>query len=573
MNQSFEQLLDKATAPSAAGPDWASIANFCKQVIAERESGCVLRCNRSSEPRIYSWSLTLPIYLNAARLFIYTCDTAVLPMPSKCSWIRSGVAIRTLACSQSRYGMPSQSAANAVGASCHLASYGNTFLAKVLEACVKSCGENIHAIVGKFRFLNEIIKMVSPKYHSDASTEVKNRLLMMMQQWNYSLVDHSKVREAYKMLVKQGLKFPTNFEIKPALEVPCGPGYLDVAAERMLQRTSSIENDKKKADLLEKLLKSKDPNDLIKANKLIKKMVDQDAKKSEAKAEISRDLEHAANNVKLLTDMLQHFSPGVDSRIENNEVIQDLYRTCKDLRPKMFKIASELDSQDEALGKVLTISDDITRAMDLYESIRSGQQGSSISTGGAASATGVDSDLLGLSMVETPQKPPSSAGSLLDLDFGSPAPPPASTPQLASATPGGGGGLMDDLMGLGIGSTSLSSPTVGFNAGVGQSPAPASVAAFVGAVGAGAAVAMPPLSSLSMSVQEVQPGDFPPPTIYNANNIKIVFHFAKNTPHPSIAVVVITYLNFGAEAVTDVVFQAAVPKVCASRYHTAAPRI
>ena len=34
----------------------------------------------------------------------------------------------------------------------------------VLEACVKSCGPVFHAEIGKFKFLNEMIKLVSPKY-------------------------------------------------------------------------------------------------------------------------------------------------------------------------------------------------------------------------------------------------------------------------------------------------------------------------------------------------------------------------------------------------------------------------
>jgi len=33
----------------------------------------------------------------------------------------------------------------------------------VLEACVKNCGENFRKELGKYRFLNELIKVVSPK--------------------------------------------------------------------------------------------------------------------------------------------------------------------------------------------------------------------------------------------------------------------------------------------------------------------------------------------------------------------------------------------------------------------------
>ena len=35
--------------------------------------------------------------------------------------------------------------------------------AKVLEACVKNCGQRFHQELGKFKFLNEIIRMLSPK--------------------------------------------------------------------------------------------------------------------------------------------------------------------------------------------------------------------------------------------------------------------------------------------------------------------------------------------------------------------------------------------------------------------------
>ena len=34
---------------------------------------------------------------------------------------------------------------------------------QTLEACMKHCGRRFHQEVGKFRFLNEIIKVISPK--------------------------------------------------------------------------------------------------------------------------------------------------------------------------------------------------------------------------------------------------------------------------------------------------------------------------------------------------------------------------------------------------------------------------
>ena len=217
------------------------------------------------------------------------------------------------------------------------------------------------------------------------------------------------------MLVRQGVEFPDDV-VKPDLKVPVGTCYLDISAASMTKRYSPLEEDKKKAKLLEKLLKSKDPNDLMKANKLIKKMVDQDAKKGQRAAETRSELDIVQNNAKLLTDMLSHYSPGIDPPLESNEVVQDLYKSCTDMRPKMFKMASQLDEQDQMLGEVLSSNDDLTRVLDLYEATKAKQPASSAT----APAT---TDLFGGAVggVVQPLKQPSTDEaplSLLDLDFG-----------------------------------------------------------------------------------------------------------------------------------------------------------
>lgn len=43
---------------------------------------------------------------------------------------------------------------------------------------------------------------------------------------------------------------------------------------------------------------------------------------------------------------------------------------------------------------------------------------------------------------------------------------------------------------------------------------------------------------------------------------QVILHFAKGTPHPDITVVVVSFLNFNSGPVTNLEFQAAVPKVC-----------
>jgi ADP-ribosylation factor-binding protein GGA len=393
-----------------------------------------------------------------------------------------------------------------------------------------------------------------------------------MQQWNYSLMECSKVREAYQMLVRQGVEFPDDVQM-PELQVPCGEGYLDISARSMIKRHSPLEEDKKKAKLLEKLLKSKDPNDLMKANKLIKKMVEQDAKKGEkaaGSAAVTKELDIVKTNAKLLTDMLQAHSPGRDAPLAQNEVIQDLFKSCVAMRPKMFKMASSLDEGDDALGDVLAANDELTRVLDLFEQAKEGDAragGGGAPPAATAPATPAGDSLLDLFAAPAPASAPAPmamGGGLLDMGgmggMGSPAqaPPPASmgsndllgmfggSPAPAAAASGGG---LDLMGGLTMNPTPASSALDMFGS-LGAAPAPA----------AAAAGPMPPVESVTVPLGTIQSGGVPPTTIYNKNNLQLTFTFGQNPPHPNIAVVVISATNLGGAPISGLSFQAAVPK-------------
>ena len=43
----------------------------------------------------------------------------------------------------------------------------------MLESVVKSCGPPAHTVVGRFKFLNELIKICNPKFNSPASVQVR----------------------------------------------------------------------------------------------------------------------------------------------------------------------------------------------------------------------------------------------------------------------------------------------------------------------------------------------------------------------------------------------------------------
>lgn len=71
-----------------------------------------------------------------------------------------------------------QMAAQTLAARIHAPQAQRALLALAMtDRCMRKCGPDFHAEVGKFRFLNEMIKLVSPKYLADrTASEVKTRV-------------------------------------------------------------------------------------------------------------------------------------------------------------------------------------------------------------------------------------------------------------------------------------------------------------------------------------------------------------------------------------------------------------
>uniref|UniRef100_A0A8C1H814 Golgi associated, gamma adaptin ear containing, ARF binding protein 3a n=2 Tax=Cyprinus carpio TaxID=7962 RepID=A0A8C1H814_CYPCA len=208
----------------------------------------------------------------------------------------------------------------------------------VLEACMKNCGRRFHNEVGKFRFLNELIKIVSPKYLGDRVSErVKTKVIELLYSWSVALPDEAKIIEAYQMLKKQGI----------VAEDPVVP--VDKTLVPSPKPKNPVFDNEEKSKRLAELLKSKKPEDLQEANRIIKNMVKEDEALQQKVSHRVSTLEEVNNSVKLLNEMLSHFKRD-ESTQEDKELLKDLYNDCDKLRTAVFRLATETDDDDSALG-------------------------------------------------------------------------------------------------------------------------------------------------------------------------------------------------------------------------------
>ncbi|NXN79656.1 GGA1 protein, partial [Bombycilla garrulus] len=298
----------------------------------------------------------------------------------------------------------------------------------VLESCMKSCGKRFHDEVGKFRFLNELIKMVSPKYlGSRTSEKVKSKILELMYSWTLGLPHEVKISEAYQMLKKQGI-------------VKCDPKLPDDAPfpPPPPRPKNIIFDDEEKSKTLARLLKSSHPEDLRAANKLIKEMVQEDQKRMEKISKRVNAIEEVNNNVKLLTEMVTNYSKG-ETTESNEDLMKELHQRCERMRPMLFRLASDTEDNDEALAEILQANDNLTQVINLYKQLVQGEEVNGETV--ASPLRGSTSALLDLSGLELPAACPSYPA-LPTLSGGSAVPVPDQAGSVSL--------LDDELMSLGL---------------------------------------------------------------------------------------------------------------------------
>ena len=269
----------------------------------------------------------------------------------------------------------------------------------MLEACVKSCGTDFHSELGKFRFLNELVKLVSPKYSGTITSDlVKQKIIELLYLWTIQIPYEKKISEAYEMLKSQGL-------------ISSDPDYVKSSVFPVSATPRKVDLDDAESQKLQKLLHSKDPVDIESANRIIKGMVKKDEEKMEMISKRVNLFESVNTNIKLLTEMMNNYT--TSDPAETRELITDLGEACEKLRPNLYRIAAQLEDDDEAIGEVLLLSDELNKVIDRYRSFFTEESASNSRV--AASVPAASADLLGIDQDIEPSEPELSSIVLDDI--------------------------------------------------------------------------------------------------------------------------------------------------------------
>uniref|UniRef100_A0A182RY19 GAT domain-containing protein n=1 Tax=Anopheles funestus TaxID=62324 RepID=A0A182RY19_ANOFN len=226
---------------------------------------------------------------------------------------------------------------------------------EALEECMESLGREFRSEINKFRFLNELIKMVSKKYNGDQTPrEVSDRILNILLTWTnkYDPCDCDKIQEAYNLLATQGIQHRSQQNV-----IIRGP-----PVRHPDERGPVLDKEQQK---LKQLISSGKPENFEKANLLIQNLYRDEERRTQMKSRRLTELQKVAENTKLLNEMLDQYRAGETSDDEL-AILSEIYESCESAHPTIVRLAEETQHSEEMLEKIFEVNDALTLALDKY---------------------------------------------------------------------------------------------------------------------------------------------------------------------------------------------------------------
>ncbi|CAH8620583.1 unnamed protein product [Heterobilharzia americana] len=233
----------------------------------------------------------------------------------------------------------------------------------LLESLSRRCGPTFLSELGKFKFLNELIKVLSPKYLGDQTSScVKNKCAQLLHDWQRDFSQNEpKISEAYNMLVREGIITSDQITSKSSTTEVCR------SASSTAEDKQNIFERNKKSERLTQLLRSRNPADLREANALIKSIVEEDQVRMEKVSQRSSEMESLRNNTLLLEEMIGTYMLGESTDAEL-ELMSELTENIRRARPLLYSFSLTHEEQDmETLTEIGRICDKASEVIENYE--------------------------------------------------------------------------------------------------------------------------------------------------------------------------------------------------------------
>uniref|UniRef100_A0A673MFJ8 Target of Myb protein 1-like n=1 Tax=Sinocyclocheilus rhinocerous TaxID=307959 RepID=A0A673MFJ8_9TELE len=213
----------------------------------------------------------------------------------------------------------------------------------VLETCVKNCGHRFHVYICSLEFVEGVlVRAILPK--NNPPMILHDRVLSLIQAWADAFRNNpslSGVVNVYEDLRRRGLEFPmTDLDSLSPIHTP----------------NRSIPENGVSSSSVSPSQSSSSP------------ATQSEGQRSPASPEerkLRSELDLVKGNLSIMTEMLNHVKPG-ETSASDAELLQQLYSVCKQMQQRVVELIPNL-SEDEMIGELLLVNDDLNNAFIRYE--------------------------------------------------------------------------------------------------------------------------------------------------------------------------------------------------------------
>ncbi|KAF3013081.1 hypothetical protein G7054_g6336 [Neopestalotiopsis clavispora] len=306
----------------------------------------------------------------------------------------------------------------------------------LLDICVKNCGYPFHLQISTKEFLNELVRRF-PERPPIRPTRVQAKILEAIEEWRSTICETSRykedlgfIRDMHRLLSYKGYTFP---EVRRDDAAVLNPSDNLKSAEEMAEEEKEAQSAK-----LQELIRRGTPEDLREANKLMKVMAGYDTRsKTDYRAKAAEEVGKIQAKARLLEERLDAFKPG--DKLEEGDVFEELAAALSSAQPKIQKMCEEESEDHEAVAKLLEINDSIHRTVERWKLLKKGDV-----EGAANIAKGAPIPSLQSSAKAGSSSSAANELSLIDFDGDSSAANGSSNAGPSSQS----SGLENDLLGL-----------------------------------------------------------------------------------------------------------------------------
>ncbi|PAA93380.1 hypothetical protein BOX15_Mlig025100g1 [Macrostomum lignano] len=258
----------------------------------------------------------------------------------------------------------------------------------VLETCVKNCGFRFHLMVAKRDFLDELVRLISPK--NEPPQQIQDRVLGLLQAWSDAFRGRPELHEVERLveeLRSKGVEFPmTDLDFMAPINTPARSAASAAAASNNHDSMAVLPSNDFGADS-GPVSPNRRPQQQSKqqqqqhhhSTQLHQQQQQVSGQRSrpiatpspEQLAKLRSELDIVLGNVKVFNEMLNELSP--DSvQPEDLSLLQELNRTNRQMQQRIVELVDVI-ANDEVVGELLRINDDLNNGFlrfDRFERYR-----------------------------------------------------------------------------------------------------------------------------------------------------------------------------------------------------------